>query len=59
MPRLKIGGCEEFTRKKWQSPSLNKGYNGDQLQIGLHGLGPEEENIKYRKLQQLRNFSRS
>jgi hypothetical protein len=44
MALFEIGGCEEFRREKnGPVPSLKKKeYNGDQLEICLSGLGPED-----------------
>jgi hypothetical protein len=60
MTLFQIGECEYFKRKKWTSPIVGKKeYNGDQLEICLSGLGPEEKVLKYRQLLHLQNFSRS
>jgi hypothetical protein len=60
MTLFEIGECEGFKRKKMaQSHRWKKEYNGDQLEIWLSGLGPEEKVLKYRQLLHLQNFSRS
>jgi hypothetical protein len=60
MTLLEIGECEGFKDKKWPSPIVEKKeYNGDQLEICLSGLGPEEKVLKCRQLLHWQTFSRS
>jgi len=61
MTLFEIGECEEFKReeKMGQPHRSKKEYNGDQLEICLSGLGPEEKVLKWRQLLHLQNFSRS